>query len=155
MDAATKALLAGKGAMVCKVTPGYSRASTATNTLYPVLWVADSETYSLLSLYNIADSIYWSTYDGSSACYVATPIECGETDTVIIRWGFLDGAQEKYQIGFLHGTTWTWRDAVNFDGSYVIGNDLIVGYGNEYPFHIQGIKFYSDPYTRTFFESRY
>jgi len=147
MSADLTAQLADAGAVIFTWTPGYAEANATADV--GILAVKDA----VASLvYHDVSGNGLASHDGTTEATVAKAFVSGTEYKIAVRWPSSAG---KFEIGVKDAGSWAWGTEANFDGSFNPGTDLIIGYGNEYPFHIKDIIFYRDAISQALIERRH
>lgn len=124
------------------ITPGYQGIISVVNSIGSLLYIGTPGT----------GAYYAVAYDGSNAANVVTNWAAGQSYTFALRW---DDGPGSAQVGdkLSATSTWTWGGAKAFDGAFVLGTRLYIGYAASYPFKVGSIKFYdswlADPLEKT------
>ena len=61
---------------------------------------------------------------------------------LIVKWGYLVGGDEKFRVGVDSGSGVSWGTAQDFDGSYTLGANLVLGYGLFSRMHLRNLSLY-------------
>ena len=118
---------------------------------YTAIVSALNSKYSLIYLGNAGSKILTS-YDGTSNKSVNLDWAAHQPLDFALRW---DDGPGSAQVGdkLSAAPTWTWGGAAAFDGGFVLGTRLNIGYAASYPFKVGSIKFYdswlADPLEKT------
>jgi len=123
-----------EGTMTCEWTPGFDYGDLTVNT--PIISARDSA-FSLLYVNNGSRLV---SYDGTTQANQSDAITRDVKHYIAVRWS---KSGNKLQVGVgISPSTIVWGTAVAYDGAFILGNDLHIGYNNEYPFEIKNLKFF-------------
>ncbi len=132
-----------KGTAIVWWRPGWDMADTSGSS--PILTLLNSAAASFLYIHSALHIP--TSYDGSIPVDRALTFYANTWYKLAVKWGYLVGGVKKYRIGVDSGSGVSWGLEGTFDGSYLLGTYLRLGFGLFSRMHLRGLRLFKDVLT--------
>ena len=120
-----------QGTLAVELVPGFDYSEVSS--IIPLVYTADTVSGQLLYIYMDGTAYIGRTYDGAHAVGVAKNFSANTAYDLTVRWSSAAGQMQV-------GVDEAWGAAVAFDGAYVLGDHLRLGYAPALPMRLGRVK---------------